>query len=127
MVANTKQVGGDHYQDGIQPWDYILSHDLGYLEGNIIKYVTRYKRKNGVQDLQKALHYLEKLIEIQNGGLQPSSTGNRKANKTVQRSSAKEPVCGSATDSRANTSRSETIVQRNQNQGYTPVELRDII
>ena len=127
MVANSKQVGGDHYQDGIQPWDYILSHDLGYLEGNIIKYVTCYKRKNGVQDLQKALHYLEKLIEIQNGGLQPSSTGNRKTHKTVQRSSAKEPVCGSATDSGANTSGSETIVQRNQNQGYTPVELRDII
>lgn len=62
--ANDKQVGGDHYKAGaIQPWDFIISNNLGYLEGNIIKYVSRYKNKNGVQDLEKAKHYLEKLIE----------------------------------------------------------------
>jgi len=47
MIANETQVGGTHYQAVIQTWDYILSHDLGFLEGNIIKYVTRYRKKMG--------------------------------------------------------------------------------
>jgi len=51
----------------IQPWDYIVSNDLGFLEGNIIKYVTRWKHKNGVDDLRKAQHYLAKLIEVSDG------------------------------------------------------------
>lgn len=53
-----------HYTQGIECWDYIVSHDMGYLDGNIIKYVTRYKHKNGVEDLEKAKAYLEKLIKI---------------------------------------------------------------
>ena len=48
----------------IQPWDYIISNDIGYLEGNVIKYVSRWKDKGGIQDLEKAKHYLEKLIEV---------------------------------------------------------------
>jgi hypothetical protein len=55
---------GDHYLAGIETWDYILSQGLGYMEGNIVKYVTRYKRKNGIEDLRKAQHYLSKLIEV---------------------------------------------------------------
>lgn len=51
-----------HYTQGIECWDYITSHNLGYLEGNVIKYVTRYKLKNGLEDLEKAKAYLEKLI-----------------------------------------------------------------
>ena len=62
-VANDTQVGGTHYRLTIEPWDYIIQNNLGYLEGNIIKYVTRYKGKHGVEDLQKARHYLDKLIE----------------------------------------------------------------
>ncbi len=66
MSADTKQVGGSHYKDkAVQPWDYITSNGLGYLEGNVVKYVSRYKEKNGVQDLEKARHYLDKLIEIE--------------------------------------------------------------
>lgn len=61
--TNEKQVGGDHYKTAIQPWDYIIANNLGYLEGNVIKYVSRHAKKNGVQDLEKAKHYLEKLIE----------------------------------------------------------------
>jgi hypothetical protein len=65
MKANEEQVGGRHYlEKGIQPWDYIIANRLGYLEGNIIKYVTRYKEKGGLEDLVKASHYLEKLIEV---------------------------------------------------------------
>jgi hypothetical protein len=62
--ANEQQVGGAHYAvKAIQPWDYIIANNLGYLEGNIVKYVSRWKDKGGVEDLKKAQHYLQKLIE----------------------------------------------------------------
>jgi hypothetical protein len=64
MNANDTQTGGTHYQVAIQPWDYIIANNLGYLEGNVIKYVTRYKNKGGIEDLRKAQHYLAKLIEV---------------------------------------------------------------
>lgn len=52
-----------HYTQGaIETWDYIVSQKLGYLEGNVIKYVSRYKHKNGLEDLKKAQAYLNKLI-----------------------------------------------------------------
>jgi hypothetical protein len=63
-TANAKQVGGTHYKKAIQPWDYIIANELGYLEGNVVKYVSRWKEKGGVQDLKKAQHYLQKLIEV---------------------------------------------------------------
>jgi len=67
--ANARQEGGTHYKQlTIQPWDYIVSNNLGYLEGNVVKYVTRWQTKgNGVQDLLKARHYLDKLLEVNNG------------------------------------------------------------
>jgi hypothetical protein len=69
-TANNNQVGGSHYKDkGIQPWDYIAANDLGYFEGNIVKYVSRWQDKGGVEDLKKARHYLDKLIEIQTDDL----------------------------------------------------------
>lgn len=64
MRAINEQIGGTHYRDkAIQPIEYILANDLGFCEGNIIKYVSRYKDKNGLEDLKKAKHYLEFLIE----------------------------------------------------------------
>jgi len=51
-----------HYTQGIECWDYIESHGMSYLQGNIIKYVTRYQYKDGVKDLKKARAYLDKLI-----------------------------------------------------------------
>lgn len=60
---STEVIHPSHYNKGIEVWDYIISHDLNFLEGNIIKYVTRYRHKNGVQDLLKAQQYLNKLIE----------------------------------------------------------------
>lgn len=63
--ANNNQVGGTHYTGkAIQPWDYIISNELGYLEGNVIKYVSRWREKGGIEDLRKARHYLDKLIEV---------------------------------------------------------------
>ena len=65
-LANEEQVGGEHYKNkAIQPWDYIVSNNLGYLEGCVVKYVSRYKEKGGMQDLEKAAHYLQKLMEVQ--------------------------------------------------------------
>jgi len=63
--ANDTQVAGTHYKGkAIQPWDYIVSNELGYLEGNIVKYVSRYKEKGTPKaDLLKARHYLDKLLE----------------------------------------------------------------
>lgn len=60
------QVGGDHYKNlAIQPVEYIFKNNIGYFEGCVIKYVTRWKDKGGVQDLLKAKHFLELLIELQ--------------------------------------------------------------
>ena len=65
LEANKQQIGGSHYKDkAIQPWDFISSNGLGFLEGNVVKYVSRWKDKNGVEDLKKAQHYLAKLIEV---------------------------------------------------------------
>jgi hypothetical protein len=64
LGANTNQVGGSHYAaKAIQPWDFIIANNIGYLEGNIIKYLSRWKDKGGIEDLKKAQHYLQKLIE----------------------------------------------------------------
>ena len=64
--AMTKQVGGDHYSKlAIQPAEYITKNKLTYLQGNVIKYITRFKDKNGIEDLQKAKHYIDLLIELE--------------------------------------------------------------
>lgn len=64
MKTTENQVGGDHYRDQkLQPIEYILANGLGFCEGNVVKYVTRYKAKGGVEDLKKARHYLDFLIE----------------------------------------------------------------
>ena len=52
-----------HYTQGIEMWEYAYSHKLDFFEGNIIKYVTIWKHKNGIEDLLKAKQYLDKLIE----------------------------------------------------------------
>lgn len=64
MTSMTKQVGGDHYKKlKIQPIEYINANGIGYCEGNVIKYVTRWREKGGVGDLLKAMHYIELLID----------------------------------------------------------------
>lgn len=66
MNALEVQVGGNHYKDkAIQPVEFIHANGLGFCEGNVIKYVTRYKDKNGIADLQKARHYLDILIQLE--------------------------------------------------------------
>ncbi|CAB4157664.1 SaV-like [uncultured Caudovirales phage] len=58
-----RQVGGDHYKRAHQPWEIIEEWGLDYWAGNVVKYVLRYKFKNGVEDLEKARHYLDYLIK----------------------------------------------------------------
>lgn len=64
--ANARQVGGDHYkQVPLEVWDIAALYELDGFQQNILKYVLRHKHKNGVEDLEKAQHYLQKYIEIQ--------------------------------------------------------------
>jgi hypothetical protein len=65
VTPNDIQVGGSHYKgQDIQPWDAIHAWGLGFFSGNVVKYVARHNQKGGVDDLRKARHYLDKLIEL---------------------------------------------------------------
>ena len=64
MSANNDQIGGDHYRASIQHWDFAYANELNIFEVYITKYVTRCRKKNGLQDLYKAKHALEKYIEV---------------------------------------------------------------
>lgn len=64
MSSNDRQVGGDHYKSDYEHWDFVEYVGLGYLEGCATKYVSRWRKKGGVDDLRKAEHYVDKLIEI---------------------------------------------------------------
>jgi len=59
----TQQTGGNHYTKmAIQPVEYIVANNLDYLEGNVIKYVSRHKNKGGAEDIRKAIHYLKFIL-----------------------------------------------------------------
>lgn len=72
-TADNRQVGGDHYRSkAIQPWDAMKAwmspeQFKGFLRGNVIRYMARCDDKGGVEDLEKAAHYLSKLIELEKG------------------------------------------------------------
>ena len=61
-------INPEHYTQGIECIDYITSKNMSFLEGNVVKYVTRYRMKNGLEDLEKAKWYLERLIRDYNKG-----------------------------------------------------------
>jgi hypothetical protein len=64
MSESNKQVGGSHYKHlKIEPTEYAHANNLGFLEGNVVKYVTRHKEKGGEEDIKKAIHYLEMILE----------------------------------------------------------------
>lgn len=67
-AADSVQVGGSHYTSlAIQPWEIIERNQMGFFDGNVLKYLMRFRAKNGVHDLEKARHYLDKLIELERG------------------------------------------------------------
>ena len=64
--ANKYMVGGAHYkQHTYETWDVIADWGLGYFDGNAVKYLSRWRHKGGVEDLRKARHYIDKLIEME--------------------------------------------------------------
>ena len=66
VKANEIQVGGGHYkQFEYETWDVIADWGLGYFDGNAVKYLSRWRHKGGVEDLRKARHYIDKLIELE--------------------------------------------------------------
>jgi len=66
MSALDTQVGGGHYKDlAIQPIQFIHANSLGYIEGCVVKYITRWRNKNGVEDLEKIKHYIDLLIALE--------------------------------------------------------------
>ena len=66
MKASDTQVGGSHYSRYcIQPTEFIYKNNIPFIEGNIIKYILRHREKNGIEDLKKAKHYLDLLIEFE--------------------------------------------------------------
>ena len=63
-----RQVGGNHYIDfKIMPIEYISKNKLDFLEGNIVKYVSRHRNKNGAEDIKKIIHYAELILELEDG------------------------------------------------------------
>lgn len=78
--ANDRQVGGEHYKAKVQHWDMVAEHDLDYFQGQVTKYVMRWKKKNGLQDLEKARHFLDKYIEVEKAKLQIPTTAVVSAN-----------------------------------------------
>lgn len=65
------QVGGGHYKSlAIQPVEYVHKNGIGYIEGSVIKYVTRWRNKNGVEDLKKARHFLDILIALETAAVE---------------------------------------------------------
>jgi hypothetical protein len=78
VSANARQVGGDHYRtqgSSFQHWDMVVLFELGYFEGQATKYLFRWRNKNGIQDLEKAKHYIEKLIEVERAKSQGDKPG----------------------------------------------------
>ena len=68
MSAVDTQVNGDHYKKHkIQPLEYIHANELDFFQGNMIKYATRHKDKNGVDDLRKVIHYAQLAMQMQYG------------------------------------------------------------
>lgn len=68
MSALDKQEGGKHYKDmAIQPIEFIVKNNLPYREANVLKYTCRHASKNGAEDIKKAIHYLEMILEDYEG------------------------------------------------------------
>lgn len=66
MSALDTQIGGDHYKGmAIQPAEFIVKNGIGYLSGNVIKYISRHRGKGGAEDVKKAIHYCELILEME--------------------------------------------------------------
>jgi hypothetical protein len=69
-AADQIQIAGDHYKQlNPEPWNVITAWGLGYLDGTALKYIARWRDKGGLEDLRKAIHFLQKKIEVEEHGL----------------------------------------------------------
>ena len=64
MSATEKQIGGDHYKAGIQHVEFVEANNIPYLEAQVMKYICRHDKKNGVEDILKAIHYCEFILQF---------------------------------------------------------------
>lgn len=77
MINKDREVGGTHYSDmNVEPIELIEAFDLNFVQGSIVKYVSRYKSKGGVQDLEKALHYCEIGLDDKSNGMDLTKKDN---------------------------------------------------
>ena len=85
-AANSRQVGGGHYKTahGLEHWDLVHIFKLDYFQGQITKYVMRWRQKGGIQDLEKARHFLDKYIELERGVLAPQPAPVQESEKLVK-------------------------------------------
>jgi len=85
MSANDKQVGGKHYGGGdLQHWDIVDKFKLDYFQGQITKYIMRWRNKNGLEDLLKARHFLDKYIELNTPKQEPNVTTYMRGNDITE-------------------------------------------
>jgi hypothetical protein len=86
VSAKGVQIGGKHYQSfAIQPVEFIHCNGIGYIEGNCIKYLCRWRAKGGLQDLEKVRHYIDLLIEMEVGDLSKDREPRPEVNATLNR------------------------------------------
>lgn len=84
-MALDKQIGGSHYKKyAIQPVEYAMLNNLNYCQANAIKYITRYKDKGGIEDLRKAIHNIEILIELEQKGGRLTDEPTKVAEESIQ-------------------------------------------
>lgn len=91
MTALNTQIGGSHYKDmAIQPVEYITANNIGFIEGCVIKYVSRWRTKGGIKDLEKARHFLDLLIELES--LNPANPAEQDRPERPDRSAESSDV-----------------------------------
>lgn len=84
MEVNSYQVGGTHYKSRYEHWDWVIDIQMGYLEGCATKYATRWRHKDGLKDLHKALHYVNKLLTVLEGEETDCARGMRQWRRSAR-------------------------------------------
>ena len=129
-TANDRQVGGDHYRQasakvaGEQHWDRMWRlYGRGYFVGCITKYTERYHLKGGIQDLEKAKHYIEKLIELEKADQEPKEVGKGWTVSTaVLLSDIREPNAPPMEEGKEALAKATAGIVYNSNDGPPPSE-----
>ena len=86
VFPQDKQIGGSHYKFfTIQPYEFIAKNDLTFFQGNVIKYVCRYKYKNGIEDLEKIKHYCDlEIKKLKDEGVITDELNNKTSDRKTK-------------------------------------------